>query len=53
VTLAAASDAVLIGFNVRPDAKSEDIARKEDVEVKTTALFMKPSRTFAPHGRAA
>ena len=39
VALAAASDAVLIGFGVRADAKSEEMARKEDVEVKTYRII--------------
>ncbi len=39
VTLAAASDAVVIGFSVRADAKSEDLARKEEVEVKTYRII--------------
>ena len=39
VTLSAASDAVIIGFGVRADAKSEDLARKEDVEIKTYRII--------------
>ncbi len=34
VTLAAASDAVIIGFNVRADAKAEEIARREEVDIR-------------------
>lgn len=39
VSLAAASDAVIIGFTVRPDAKAEDAARREDVEIKTYRII--------------
>ena len=35
ITLAAASNAVIIGFNVRPDANAIQLADKENVEVKT------------------
>jgi translation initiation factor IF-2 len=35
VTLAAASDAVIIGFNVRPSAKAKQAADREKVEIKT------------------
>ena len=35
VTLATASDAVIIGFNVRPQQKARALAEKEQVEVKT------------------
>jgi len=35
VTLAAASDAVIIGFNVRPQQKARVLAEKERVEIKT------------------
>ena len=34
VVLAAASNAIIIGFNVRPDNKALDIARKENVDVR-------------------
>jgi translation initiation factor IF-2 len=34
VTLAAASDAVIIGFNVRPQQKARALAMKEKVEIK-------------------
>ncbi len=33
VSLAAASDAVVMGFNVRPDAKGGDFAKSEDIEI--------------------
>jgi translation initiation factor IF-2 len=35
VTLAAASDAVIVGFNVRPQQKARALADKERVEIKT------------------
>lgn len=34
VALADASDAVMIGFNVRPDSKSESIAEREKVDIR-------------------
>jgi len=39
VTLADASDAVIIGFNVRPDSKAEEIARRNDVDIKTYRII--------------
>ncbi|OGR93343.1 MAG: translation initiation factor IF-2 [Elusimicrobia bacterium RIFCSPLOWO2_01_FULL_59_12] len=39
VTLASASDAVVIGFNVRPDAKAEETARREDVDIRTYRII--------------
>jgi translation initiation factor IF-2 len=35
VTLAAASDAIIVGFNVRPSAKAKQAAQREKVEIKT------------------
>lgn len=35
IMLAAASNAIVIGFNVRPDAKSRALAEKENVDVRT------------------
>jgi translation initiation factor IF-2 len=35
VTLAAASDAIIIGFGVRPDTKARDAAEREGVQIKT------------------
>lgn len=35
VTLAAASDAIIIGFGVRPDAKARSAAEREGVQIKT------------------
>ena len=34
VLLAAASDAIVIGFHVRPDARARELARRENVEIK-------------------
>ncbi|MFI0433805.1 MAG: translation initiation factor IF-2, partial [Candidatus Nanopelagicales bacterium] len=34
VTLASASDAVIIGFNVRPEGKARELAEREDVDVR-------------------
>ena len=34
VSLAAASDALIIGFNVRPEGKSRDLADREGVEIR-------------------
>ncbi len=39
VSLAAASDAVLIGFSVRPELAAEEIARREGVEIKTYRII--------------
>lgn len=39
VTLADASDAVIIGFSVRADAKAEEIARREDVDIRTYRII--------------
>ncbi|MGE5225813.1 MAG: translation initiation factor IF-2 [Planctomycetaceae bacterium] len=34
VTLAAASDAIIVGFNVRPDAYVRDLAEKEGIDIR-------------------
>ncbi|HIE65259.1 MAG: translation initiation factor IF-2 [Nitrospira sp.] len=34
VLLAAASNAIVIGFNIRPESKAQDLARKEKVDVR-------------------
>ncbi|MFM2437575.1 MAG: translation initiation factor, partial [Actinomycetota bacterium] len=34
VTLASASEAVIIGFNVRPEGKARELAEREDVDVR-------------------
>lgn len=39
VTLAAASNAIIIGFNVRPDANAKRTAEKEQVDVKTYSII--------------
>jgi translation initiation factor IF-2 len=39
VQLAMASDAIIIGFNVRPDAGAADLARTEGIEVKTYRII--------------
>ncbi|MDR2714413.1 MAG: translation initiation factor IF-2 [Coriobacteriales bacterium] len=39
ITLAAASDAVVIGFNVRPTAKAKTLADKEQIEIKTYRII--------------
>jgi len=39
VSLAAASDAVVIGFNVRADSKAEEVARREDVDIRTYRII--------------
>ncbi|MDI6689037.1 MAG: translation initiation factor IF-2 [Actinomycetota bacterium] len=35
VMLAAASDAIIIGFNVRPDPKTKEMAARENVDIRT------------------
>ncbi|TDM00051.1 MAG: translation initiation factor IF-2 [Flavobacteriaceae bacterium] len=39
VLLAAASDAIIIGFNVRPASGARDIADKEEVEIRTYSII--------------
>jgi len=39
VALAATSNAVVIGFNVRPEVKAADLSRSEGVEVKTYTII--------------
>ncbi|MDA8061025.1 MAG: translation initiation factor IF-2 [Actinomycetota bacterium] len=41
VTLAAASNATIIGFNVRPDRGARDLAEVEDVEIRTYEIIYK------------
>ena len=41
VTLAAASNATIIGFNVRPDRNARDLADAEDVEIRTYEIIYK------------
>ena len=35
ITLAATTNATIIGFNVRPDRKARELAEAEDVEIRT------------------
>ena len=39
VLLASASDAIIIGFNVRPGGSARDIAEKEEVEIRTYSII--------------
>jgi translation initiation factor IF-2 len=39
ITLAAATNATLIGFNVRPDRKARDLAEAEGVEIRTYEII--------------
>ena len=39
VILASASNAIIIGFNVRPDSKTEEAASKENVDIKTYRII--------------
>jgi len=41
VQLAAASNATIIGFNVRPDRKSREAAERADVEIRTYEIIYK------------
>lgn len=41
VTLAAASNAIIIGFGVRPQGKARDMAEKENVQIKTYSIIYK------------
>jgi translation initiation factor IF-2 len=41
VQLAATSNATIIGFNVRPDRKSRDVADAHDVEIRTYEIIYK------------
>src|SRR5207302_10270611 len=41
VTLAAASSATIIGFNVRPDRKARELAEAQDVEIRTYEIIYK------------
>ncbi len=41
VTLAAASNATIIGFNVRPDRKARDLADAQDVEIRAYEIIYK------------
>ncbi|MDR2123066.1 MAG: translation initiation factor IF-2 [Flavobacteriaceae bacterium] len=39
ILLAAASDAILIGFNVRPNLSARDLAEKEEIEIRTYSII--------------
>ena len=41
ITLAAATNATIIGFNVRPDRKGRDLAEAEKVEIRTYEIIYK------------
>jgi translation initiation factor IF-2 len=41
ITLAAATNATIIGFNVRPDRKARDLAEGEHVEIRTYEIIYK------------
>jgi len=41
IALAAASNATILGFNVRPDRKARDVAETEDVEIRTYEIIYK------------
>ena len=41
VQLAAASNATIIGFNVRPDKRSRELAESSDVEIRTYEIIYK------------
>jgi translation initiation factor IF-2 len=41
VTLAAASDAIIIGFGVRPQPKAKEAAKKEKVDIRTYRVIYK------------
>ncbi|TPW08244.1 MAG: infB, partial [Acidimicrobiaceae bacterium] len=41
ITLASATNATLIGFNVRPDRKARDLADAEQVEIRTYEIIYK------------
>ncbi len=41
VVLAAASNAIIVGFGVRPQAKARDLAERENVQIKTYSIIYK------------
>jgi translation initiation factor IF-2 len=45
VMLASASDAIIIGFNVRPAGNARQLADKEEIDIVTILLFMQLSMT--------
>jgi translation initiation factor IF-2 len=45
VMLASASDAIIIGFNVRPAGNARQLADKEEIDIRYYLLFMQQSMT--------
>jgi translation initiation factor IF-2 len=43
--LASASDAIIIGFNVRPAGNARQLADKEEIDIRFILLFMQLSMT--------
>jgi translation initiation factor IF-2 len=41
VLLATASDAIVIGFNVRPEARASEVAKHEDVDIRLHSIIYK------------
>ena len=41
INLAAASDAIIIGFNVRAGANAKDLAEREEIEIRTYSVIYK------------
>jgi translation initiation factor IF-2 len=41
----ASSDAIIIGFNVRPAGNARQLADKEEIDIVTILLFMQLSMT--------
>jgi len=39
VLLAAASDAIIIGFNVTPDSRSRELAKQEDIDIRQYSII--------------
>src|SRR5690606_24853978 len=39
VMLASASDAIIIGFNVRPDSNAKKLAEKEKIDIRTYRII--------------
>lgn len=39
VMLASASDAIIIGFNVRPDSNARKLAEKEQIDIRTYRII--------------
>src|SRR6266705_473324 len=43
IMLASASDALIVGFNVRPNAEARELASREGVEIRTYDVIYKPT----------